>query len=152
MRSTDELADDLNADRAIDPAVAEVYPRVRQAIADALACDLERVGLETRLIDDLRAESIDFLDILFRLERGFKIKIPQGKILSDARGGLSESEFERDGVLTPAGLARLREVLREVPAERFPAGLKLADVPRLFTVETFCKIVVRALAAGERLS
>jgi acyl carrier protein len=152
MRSTDELADDLNADRAIDPAVAEVYPRVRQAIADALACDLERVGLETRLIDDLRAESIDFLDILFRLERGFKIKIPQGKILSDARGGLSESEFERDGVLTPAGLARLREVLREVPAERFRGGLKLADVPRLFTVETFCKIVVRALAAGERLS
>src|SRR5262249_47971745 len=103
-------------------------------------------------IDDLGAESIDFLDILFRLERGFKIKIPQGKILSDARGGLSESEFERDGMLTPAGLARLREVLSEVPAERFRAGLKLADVPRLFPVETFCKIVGRAPAAGERLS
>ncbi|HYC24383.1 MAG TPA: phosphopantetheine-binding protein [Candidatus Bathyarchaeia archaeon] len=152
MPTSDEPVSDLAAERAIDPAVAEVYPRVRQAIADALACDVERVGLEARLIDDLAAESIDFLDILFRLERGFKIKIPQGKILSDARGGLLESEFERDGVLTPAGLARLREVLSEVPAERFRPGLKLADVPRLFTVETFCRIVVRALASRERLS
>jgi acyl carrier protein len=129
--------------------VTEVYSRVRQAIAEALACDVAKVELETRLIDDLSAESIDFLDILFRLERGFKIKIPQGRVLSDARGGLSESEFERDGVLTAAGLSRLRDVLSEVPPEQFRSPMKLADVPRLFTVETFCKIVLRALAEKE---
>jgi acyl carrier protein len=128
-----------------DPTVDEVYPRVRDAVAAALACDVERVDRATRLIEDLGAESIDFLDILFRLERGFEIEIPQGRILSDARGELSETEFERDGLLTPEGLARLRQVLSEVPAERFAPPLRLIDVPRLFIVETFCKIVVRAL-------
>jgi acyl carrier protein len=129
-----------------DPTTDDVYPQVRAAIAAALACDLERVDRDTRLIEDLGAESIDFLDILFRLERGFDIQIPQGRILSDARGGLGEAEFEREGLLTEKGLARLREVLSEVPAESFTAPLRLVDVPRLFTVETFCKIVVRALA------
>ena len=50
--------------------------------------------LDASLINDLGAESIDFLDIVFRLERAFKVKIPRGKIVEEARGDLSEAEFE----------------------------------------------------------
>jgi acyl carrier protein len=133
--------------------VLAVHPRVAEVMADALACDVEQLGLDVPLIDGLNAESIDFLDMVFRLERTFKVKIPRGKIVEDARGELSEAEFERKGVLTEAGLARLREYLSEVPAERFQSPMKVADVPRLFTVETFCRLVVRARrAAGVAVS
>ena len=124
--------------------INEVYPQVAQIIADALDRDLHEVALGSRLIDDLQAESIDFLDILFRLERSFKVKIPRGKIIENARGDIPESEFEHKGVLTEQGLARLQAYLDEVPSERFRAPMKLNDIPRLFTVETFCKLVARA--------
>ena len=124
--------------------VLAVHPKVAEVMADALACDVEQLGLDVPLIDGLNAESIDFLDMVFRLERAFKVKIPRGKIVEDARGELSEADFERKGVLTDAGLARLRAYLSEVPAERFQSPMKVADVPRLFTVETFCRLVVRA--------
>jgi len=128
--------------------VLAVHPKVAEVMADALACDVEQLGLDVPLIDGLNAESIDFLDMVFRLERAFKVKIPRGKIVEDARGELSEAEFERKGVLTEAGLARLRAYLSEVPAERFHSPMKVADVPRLFTVETFCRLVVRARRAA----
>jgi acyl carrier protein len=114
-------------------------------IAEALVRDVEEVQLDSRLIEDLGAESIDFLDIVFRLEQLFRVEIPRGKIIEDARGDLSEEAFARDGYLTPEGLARVRGYLDEVPADRFPARLRIAEVPLLFTVETFCKVVVRAL-------
>jgi acyl carrier protein len=120
-----------------------VYPKAAAAMADALGCDVEKVKLDASLIDDLGAESIDFLDIVFRLERTFKVKIPRGKIVEEARGDLSEAEFSKGGIVSDAGVERLRSFLSEVPAERFPAPLKVADIPRLFTTETFCKMVIR---------
>ena len=123
--------------------IMAVYPKVAATMADALGCDVEQVKLEASLIDDLSAESIDFLDIVFRLERAFKVKIPRGKIVEEARGDLSEAEFDKGGIVTDAGLARLKAYLSEVPAERFMAPLKSADIPRLFTTETFCKMVIR---------
>ena len=123
--------------------VMAVFPKVAATMADALGCDLEKVKLDASLIDDLSAESIDFLDIVFRLERTFKVKIPRGKIVEEARGDLSEAEFSKSGIVSDAGVERLRAFLSEVPSERFPAPLKLADIPRLFTSETFCKMVIR---------
>ena len=82
--------------------------------------------------------------MVFRLERAFKIKIPRGKIIENARGDMPEAEFEQKGILTEAGLAQLRRYLSEIPAERFGNPMKVADIPRLFTPETFCKLVVRA--------
>ena len=125
-----------------------VYPKVAQIIADALGCELDEVKPTASLIEDLDAESIDFLDLVFRLEKGFGVKIPRGKIVEDAGGPLAEAEFESKGLVTDAGLARLREFLSEVPAERFTTPLKSADIPRLFTPQTFCKVVVRAQRAG----
>jgi len=127
--------------------ILAVYPKVAQIMADALGCDVEQVGLGVPLIEGLNAESIDFLDIVFGLERAFKVKIPRGKIVEDARGDLPEAAFEEKGYLTEVGLTRLREYLSEVPADRFRSPMRVVDIPRLFTPETFCKVVVRALRA-----
>ena len=128
--------------------IAAIFPKVAEIMADALGCEIEQVKLEASLINDLGAESIDFLDIVFRLERGFKVKIPRGKIIEEARGDLSESEFDQGGTVSEAGLARLKTFLSEVPPERFKTPLKVADIPRLFTTETFCKMVIRQQRAA----
>ena len=60
------------------------------------------------------------------------------------RGALSEAEFESGGVVTEAGMAQLRAYLSEIPAERFKTPMKAKDIPRLFTPETFCKLVITA--------
>jgi len=124
--------------------IVQVFPKVAATMADALGCDVEDIALDVSLIEGLDAESIDFLDMVFRLERAFKIKIPRGKIIDNARGDLSEAEFEQKGVLTPVGLAQLKAYLSEVPAERFREPMKVADIARLFTPETFCKLVIMA--------
>jgi acyl carrier protein len=121
-----------------------LYPTVAESIADALGCDTDEMRPDASLMDEYDAESIDFLDIIFRLERGFKVKIPRGKIVEDARGDLPESDFEQKGYLTDLGFETLRAHMSEVPDERFTNPMKVADIPRLFTVETFCKVVARA--------
>ena len=120
--------------------ILAVYPKVAETMADALGCDVDDVKLDVSLIEGLDAESIDFLDMVFRLERAFKIKIPRGKIVENARGDLPEQK----GIVTDKGMAQLRAYLSEIPAERFKTPMKVADIPRLFTPETFCKLVVRA--------
>ena len=129
--------------------IAAVYPKVAEIIADALGVDVEVVTLDVPLIEGLDAESIDFLDLVFRLERGFGVKIPRGQIVEHARGDLSEAEFEQKGLVTEVGLKRLREFLSEVPADRFQSPMKSVDIPRLFTPETFCKMVVRGQRAAQ---
>ena len=128
--------------------VDAVFPKVAETIADALGCDVDEVKRDASLINDLGAESIDFLDLVFRLERAFKVKIPRGKIVEDSRGALSEAEFEQKGLVTDAGLAQLKAFLSEVPADRFRPPVKVAEIPRLFTAETFCKLVIRAQRAA----
>jgi acyl carrier protein len=93
-----------------------VLPTVSATIADALGCDADEVTPDASLIDDLDAESIDFLDMVFRLERAFKVKIPRGKIVENARGTLTEAEFEQNGIVTDVGLKQLKDYLSEVPA------------------------------------
>lgn len=121
-----------------------VFPKVAETMADALGCDVTDIKADVSLIEGLDAESIDFLDMVFRLERAFKIKIPRGKIVENARGDLPDAEFEQGGIVTDKGLAQLKSYLSEVPAERFKTPMKVADIPRLFTPTTFCKLVVRA--------
>lgn len=124
--------------------VDSVYPKVREIIADVLVIDEEDVSLNSRLISDLGAESIDFLDLVFQLEKEFSIKIPRGQLEKNARGDLAEDEFEKGGVLTVKGMQALKNYLSEVPGEYFKANMKVSEIPMLFTVETFCKLVVTA--------
>jgi acyl carrier protein len=111
---------------------------------------VEEVTPDASLIDDLDAESIDFLDMVFRLERAFKVKIPRGKIVENARGTLSETEFEQNGIVTDVGLKQLKDYLSEVPADRFKSPTKVKDIPRLFTTTTFAKLVIAAQREGAK--
>jgi acyl carrier protein len=129
--------------------ITAVFPTIAATMADALGCDIDDIKLDVSLIEGLDAESIDFLDMVFRLERAFKIRILRGKIVENARGSLSEAEFEQNGVVTDAGLAQLRAYLSEIPAERFKTPTKVKDIPRLFTPETFCKLVISAQRSAE---
>ncbi len=125
--------------------MADVYTKVREIIADVLVIDQEDISLNSRLITDLGAESIDFLDLVFQLEKEFKIKIPRGQLEKNARGDLTEDQFEKGGVITAEGLEALKNYLTEVPAEQFKSNMKVNEIPMLFNVETFCKLVVAAM-------
>jgi len=127
--------------------IANIYPKVREIIADVLVIDEDKISLSSRLIGDLGAESIDFLDLVFQLEKGFGIKIPRGQLEKNARGALAEQDFEQNGVLTAQGLQALKAYLTEVPEASFKDALKVNEIPMLFTVETFCKLVASALHA-----
>jgi acyl carrier protein len=113
---------------------------VRDAIADALALDVSEVELKSNLMSDLDADSLAFLDIVFKLEQAFDIEITRGEMERAARGDMSEEEFAPDGVLSDRGLARLRELLPE-SADRIGPGLKPNQILTLFTVQTFLNMV-----------
>jgi len=138
----------MNNEQVTQAEIDAVFPEVAKIIADARGIEVEQVRPQASLINDLGTESIDFVDIVFRLQRTFKIKIPRGKLLEDARGSLSAEAFDQKGVVSAAGVARLKDFLSEVPPERFPTPLLVADIPRLFTPETFCKVVVRQQRAA----
>jgi acyl carrier protein len=125
----------------------EIFNKVKDIIVDVLVIDEDKVQPASRLIVDLGAESIDFLDLVFQLEKEFAIKIPRGQLEKNARGDLTEAEFEQNGVLTEKGLVALKSYLVEVPQEYFKASMKTSEIPMLFTVETFCKLVDAALKA-----
>jgi acyl carrier protein len=125
----------------------EIFDKVKEIIVDVLVIDEDKVQSNSRLIADLGAESIDFLDLVFQLEKEFSIKIPRGQLEKNARGDLTQAEFEQNGVLTEKGLVALKNYLSEVPAEYFKASMKTNEIATLFTVETFCKLVESALQA-----
>ena len=126
-----------------------IYPKVREIIADVLAFEETEIQRDGSLVDDYSAESIDFLDLVYQLEREFKIKVPRGMIEQEARRGLSE-DFEEHGRLTDNGLEHLKTYLSEVPEDRFTPRMQVSLIPTLFTPETFCKIVLREMEGGEQ--
>ncbi len=126
---------------------AQVMDKVRGCFADALGLDLDEVQPDSKVIGDLGAESLDFLDIAFRLERAFDIRIPRGGIEAASKEGLAEGEsYEVNGVLTAAALERLAAHMPEVPPEEFRTGLKVSEVASLFRVATFYNVVVKLQA------
>lgn len=119
--------------------------RVRKVISEALYLDAGQVTADASLMKDLGAESIDFLDIMFRLEKEFSIKMPKGEIERRAKGDLSDAEFAVDGKLTEKALARLREMMPESDVASIKPGLHMRDIPSLFTVATFARMVDQQL-------
>ena len=124
----------------------EIYKKVQGVLVDALGVDEEEITPTSIIKDDLGAESIDFLDIMFRLEKEFDVKIPQREIERQARGDMPAEEFEVDGVLQPKGMARLKELIPEIDPAGWRPGLTLRELPALFTVAVFAGIVRRKLA------
>jgi len=127
----------------------ELYAKTLACVADVLAIDPAKITPAATLIDDLGAESLDFLDLVFRLETDHKVKIPRDGIRMIAQDGLADG-FEQAGVLTPAALERLRVLMPEVNQARLAPGLRAHQLPNLFTVETFVRLVAWRLAEAER--
>lgn len=125
-----------------------MFERIQAIIADALYLDAAEVTRNSNLVHDLGAESIDFLDIIFRLEKEFAIKLPRGDMEKRARGGLKEEEFAVNGVLQTKGLERLRALMPEIDASAFKTGLNIREIPSLFTVATFERMVAEQLGSA----
>jgi acyl carrier protein len=135
-------------DRVLATRHDEMFEKVRVLVADVLAIDAAKVTPTASLIDELGAESIDFLDLVFRLESEYRVKIPRDGLLSAARAGLG-SAFDEKGVLSTEALERLSLLMPEVPAERIAPGLRSQQVPTLFTAETFVRLVAWRLSEQE---
>ena len=126
-------------------ATADIEDRVRKVIAESLCVELDEVKPDSNLINDLGAESIDFLDLMFRLEKEFNVKIPQREIERQARGDMKPEEFEIEGILQQKGVERLKVLIPEIDPNAWRAGMALRELPALFTVAVFGGIVKRKL-------
>ncbi len=123
----------------------EVFAKVRDVLSDALGVDQEEVSLEATLQGDLGAESIDFLDIVFRLEKAFSIKIPKGELFPDEM--LNNPEYVEGDRITPAGLEKLKQALPHADLTKLEAKPFVSKMPDLFTVRTIINYVESKLAA-----
>lgn len=124
-----------------------IFNKVQRCFADALGLDVGDVEFEKSVLGDLGAESLDLLDIAFRLERAFDIRIPRGGIEQAGRDGLAAGEaYEVGGVLTQVALDKLAAAMPEVPPAEFRLGLKVSEVATLLRVGTFYNISAGLMA------
>jgi acyl carrier protein len=127
------------------PTYEEIFEKVQATLVDALGVDEDEVTRDATLQGDLGAESIDFLDIVFRLERNFGIKIPRGELFPENL--MADPEWVADGKLTIKGIEELKVRLPYADIARFehdPAVDKIGD---LYTVEMLVQYVQSKLAA-----
>jgi acyl carrier protein len=122
------------------PTHDEIYQRVQTTLVEALGVDEEDVTRDATLQGDLGAESIDFLDIVFRLEREFGIKIPRGELFPESifQG---DPEFVQNGKVTDKGLAELRARMPFADLSKFEANPDLTAISDLFTVEMITRYI-----------
>lgn len=121
----------------------EIYAKVRDVLVDALAVDESDVRPDATLTGDLGAESIDFLDIGFKLEQAFGFKIAQGELFPE--NVQQDPQFVQDGKITPKGLAALRERLPHLDISLLEQDPRVSRVGEIFTVETLVRFVERKL-------
>ncbi len=121
----------------------EVYKKVQGVLVDALGVDAEEVTPTATLREDLGAESIDFLDIVFRLEKAFTtdpakpFKIPRGELFPDDLPALMNDErYVKDGKITPEGLAELKKRMPFSDYTEFDKNPTMETASSLLTVDT----------------
>ena|ERR1019366_7348268 len=124
----------------------EIYQKVSATLVEALNVEQEEISPTATLQGDLGAESIDFLDIVFRLEREFAIKIPRNELFPESifQG---DPDFVMDGKVTQKGLDELREKMPFADLSKFEKNPELTSLSDLFTVEMITKYIVGKLNA-----
>lgn len=121
----------------------EIFEKVRACLVEALDVEPDEVQLKAKLTEDLEAESIDFVDIIYRLEQTFSVKIPQGDLFPQDL--LSKKEFVDSGAFTSEGLGMLREQYPFLDLGSAEA-LKVSELPNLYTVDMLVKYVDRKVS------
>jgi len=125
----------------------EIFTKVQDVLVDALGVDDDEVTPEVSLTKDLGAESIDFLDIVFKLEQAFGFKIQQGELFPE---NVTENpDFVKDGRVTDQGIAALQERLPHVDFSKFEENPEMTKVAEIFTVEALVNFVERKLQTVE---
>ena len=112
----------------------QIFACVQETLVDALQVEEDEVTEDAKLQADLGAESIDFLDIVFRLEKAFSIKIPRGELFPDDI--LNNPDNVKDGKITPVGLEQLKTTMPHADFTEFEADPDVNKMPDLFTVRT----------------
>jgi len=130
------------------PVIArdEIFDKVRQTLVDALSVEADEVTEDATLTGDLGAESIDFLDIVFRLEKTFGIKILQEELIP--RDILSNPEYVTDRRLNPAGLQALKQSMPHADLSAFEADPDIDKISDVFTVGTIVRFVESKLRSA----
>ncbi len=122
----------------------EIFEKVQEVLVDALGVDEDEVTPTARLTSDLGAESIDFLDIVFRLEQAFSIKIEQGELFPD--NVLQDEQYVQNGKVTEKGLAELKSKMPHADFSDFEQDPDVQKVGEIFTVDAVVKFVQSKLA------
>ncbi len=126
------------------PSEEEIFTKVREALVDALGVDDDEVTPEATLRGDLDAESIDFLDIVFRLEKSFDIKIERGELFPEDI--LTDAEFVEDGKVNAAGIVKLKERMPFADLSKFEAEPVVQNLAEQLTVQDMCNFVAHKVA------
>ncbi len=124
----------------------EIFSKVQAVLVDALGVDEEEVTPTAVIKDDLGAESIDFLDISFRLEKAFGIKIQKGEMMPE--GMANDATLVQDGKITEAGVALLKKQMPHSDLSEFAPGTDIEKMSRLFTVDAIVNFVENKLKAA----
>ncbi|MBN2589369.1 MAG: acyl carrier protein [Sedimentisphaerales bacterium] len=124
----------------------DIFAQVQEVLVDALAVDDDEVSLESTLMGDLGAESIDFLDIVFRLEKAFGIKIPREELFP-AESLMNEADLVHNGKLTDKGLTMLREKMPHTDLTNFEKDPDINKMADLFTVNAIVNYIENKLNA-----
>jgi acyl carrier protein len=123
----------------------EIFSKVQEALVDALGVEDEEVKPEATLQGDLDAESIDFLDIVFRLEKAFGIKIERGELFPEDI--LTDTDFVDDGKVNAAGIAKLKQRMPFADLTKFEANPVVQNLGKQLTVADMCNFVKYKLSA-----
>ena len=118
----------------------EIFEEVKEVLVDALGLDDDEVTPEATLMGDLGAESIDFLDIIFRLEKAFDIKVPREELFP-AEAVLNNPEFVSGGKLTEKGIAELKDKMPHTDLTEFEKDPNVNNIADLFTVDAIVNFV-----------
>jgi len=121
------------------PTKEEVFTGVRDALVEALAVDEDEVTMDATLVDDLGAESIDLLDIVFRLEKIFSIKIDRSELIPEDL--LTDTRYVVDGKLTAAGLEELKKRMPGKDLGDFEKNPMVQNISTILTVQDMCTLV-----------
>ena len=122
--------------------MADVESAVKDAVVEALALDEDEVTPDSTLMDDLGAESIDLLDILFRIQKSTGVKIEASDLGDYIQGGIPDDEFSDDNeMITEKGAEQLHKVMPQVDPSELAGTLNANEVITLFTVQNLTDMV-----------